>query len=152
MMTAPTPLLDLASLAALPCCAATLHAKGQHPRYLADAAARHYAHRDLAALEHDLGRSLPDGATIAAGIGTLTLLRHEVLWNPVHVAPQSDPAPARRLASAELQSARLAACVTCGRLGEGGCEVAGCRCTGMGDPTALLSRCPLNRWPDSEPI
>ena len=143
--------LHFRDLASLPCCAATLHAKGQHPRYLADAAARYYAHRDLAALERDLGRGLPDGATITAGIGTLTILRHEVLWEPVRGAVQADPAPARRLAPAELLSARQAACTTCDHLGAGGCEVAGCRCTGMGDPTALLSRCPLNRWPDAGP-
>ena len=148
-MMAPTPSLDLASLAALPCCAGTLHAKGQHPRYLADAAARHYARRDLAALEQDLGRSLPDGARIAAGIGTLTLLRSGVLWDPALPAPRDDPPPVRLLAPVVLQDARRASCAACDRLGSQGCEVAGCRCTGLGDPTSLLSRCPLDRWPAS---
>lgn len=141
MMTAH--LLSLDDLISLLCCAQVLQAKGNHYRYLADAAARYYSPRPISDLERDLGKEFPDGVEIRAGIGTLTISRESSQWSPAI----SQPKEVQRLqASPELAASRRSRCQECDRWANR-CTVAGCSCAGLGDPSAALSRCPLNRWP-----
>ena len=99
-------------------------------------------HRDD--LLRDLGLDLsPDEPVIIqAGCGTLTLGR---TGNHLQTqAPMAAPIPVQ--ANPHLVATRLATCSACDRFDGSICSVAGCRCTGLGDPDRRFGRCPLGRW------
>ena len=113
-------------------------------RYQADHAVRRYRDRGLAALCHELG--WPCDATtvvvIRAGIGTLVLRSSGMRFMPAATATPAQPLPA----SPEIMAQRHGICAGCDRWRHERCTVAGCRCTGMGQPDRRSSRCPEGRW------
>jgi hypothetical protein len=117
------------------------------PRYVADHAVRVYQVRGLAALVRDLGWSC-DAATeltIRAGIGTLVLRPGGTQFTPASTGPL--PSPAQPLPAPEdLAAHRRGICGSCTRSMNDRCGVAGCACTGLGQPDRLLSRCPEGQW------
>lgn len=133
MVRSPSP----DELARLPC--ATPEDR-RDPRYLGDAAIRWYRQRPLAAALADLEwPSDTPAIAIAGGIGRLVITRHGASWEPV-VAPPRAAAP-------DLAVQRHAICRACDAYAEQRCHVAGCSCSGWGDPAARFSRCPRGRWP-----
>ena len=82
---------------------------------------------------------------IQAGIGWLRITPTAFEWRPVQTrsAPASPP-PAS--APDALTAARLATCRACSRYVDHRCQVAGCGCSGLGNPAAQFSKCPLGRW------
>lgn len=114
------------------------------PRHRADHALRAYQGRHRDDLVQDLGLDLsPDEPVIIqAGCGTLTLGR---TGNHLQTqAPMAAPIPVQ--ANPHLVATRLATCSACDRFDGSICSVAGCRCTGLGDPDRRFGRCPLGRW------
>lgn len=86
-----------------------------------------------------------DELVIEAGIGRLRLTPTTVDWQPVQ--PRSATTSPQPLPASEaLRIERQVICRTCSRYADR-CTLAGCGCSGLGNPAAALSRCPLGLWP-----
>lgn len=112
----------------------------------ADAILRRYQARQFADWCRDLDLAPGQAeAVIVARTGTLVLRAGGSQFTPAQ--EQAAPPPAAPLpASGELTAHRRGVCGACVRLQADRCSVAGCACTGMGQPDRLLSRCPEGSW------
>ena len=126
--------------------AAQVEATGPASACTADAILRRYQTRHLDAWCRDLGLApCPEEATIAARLGTLVLRNGGTQFTPAQ--EQAAPPPAAPLpAPGDLADHRRQRCGNCSRWQAGRCGVAGCACTGRGQPDRLLSRCPEGQW------
>jgi hypothetical protein len=88
-----------------------------------------------------------DELVIEAGIGRLRLTPTTVEWSPVIAGDKARATIDRLTAPPDVQAARLAACRACTSYVAERCQIAGCGCAGLGNPAALLSKCPLDLWP-----
>jgi hypothetical protein len=143
-----SPLSDAAArlVQQLPECAPLVAATGAWSLYAADCLVRHLLEEGWAGALA-LGWSVDRGdLVVEAGIGYLHLGPMVTEWRPVLPRSPLSPTPAAITAPVPLVLARRATCRECPRF-DGHCTIAGCGCAGQGQPEALLSRCPLGRWP-----
>ena len=120
------------------------------PRFVGDHVIRHYRPLGLAALLRDLGA---DPATpeleIIGGIGRLVLRADgRDTWEPTSTR---EPPPAPLPADPTMAIARVAICSACESWQCGKCAVAGCGCSGQGQPARAFSKCPRDLWPSALP-
>jgi len=81
--------------------------------------------------------------TIAGGVGTLTIDATTTNWQPDAIAAPPPPNPAEP----HLVTERQTICQTaCNRQPAASCTIAGCQCSGAGDPSRRYSRCPVGKW------
>jgi hypothetical protein len=112
----------------------------------ADAIVRRYQTRHL----NDWCRGLdlvpcPNEVTIPAAIGTLVLRAGGTQFTPASTGPLPPPAQPHP-APEDLAVHRRGICGSCASWMNDRCVVAGCACTGLGQPDHLLSRCPEGQW------